>query len=60
MQEMAAPWLGPCEPQVGILGPEMGCILAMVLWEAAVMRGCCFSPPGNHILRVHVGKRKGG
>ena len=35
-------------------------ILAIVLWEPALMKGCCFSPPSNHILRVHVGKRKGG
>ena len=45
---------------MGILGSEMGCILAMVPWDPALTRGGCFSPPGNHILRVPVGKRKEG
>lgn len=44
---------------MGILGSEMGCILATVLREPALMKGCCFSPPSNHILCVHVGKEGG-
>ena len=33
----------PCVLQVGVLGYEMGCLLARVMWKPALMKGCCYS-----------------
>ena len=46
--------LQPCPLDLNLVGYEVGCPLAVVLWEPVLMKGCCYSLVAKLCLTLFV------